>query len=342
MGCANIAAQIHANMCNDDRFGYSQYERYGSSETVTWNIEGRDYTINVGDFDCSSSDIKAWQLALKYTDYEGALDGATYTGNIRSVFENSGLFYSSYDDAKRGDVYLNDECHTAMCQDGGSDGVFGYDCLSEFCISELGTIYGERGDQTGYEAYIHGYYDYPWNATLHYNGNADASRKAVEKVAKQEPGAAVNNAGLYYRAHVQNLGWCDAVHDGQTAGTVGCSHRMEAIKIRPPKSNNGRWLLEICAHIQNEGWKRYIVDGNVEGSGEGSSEGDPIIGTVGKSLRLEALIIRVLERPANDNRKLYFRVHQQNVGWKGWTEEGYCSGSDAEAMRLEAIQMKIQ
>ena len=54
--CANVAATIHANMCNDPGFGYSQDERYGtSSDKVTYNIEGRNYTINRGDYDCSSS-----------------------------------------------------------------------------------------------------------------------------------------------------------------------------------------------------------------------------------------------------------------------------------------------
>lgn len=328
---ADIAAQIHANMCNDDRFGYDWDERYGGPQIVTWRIDGRDYTINVGDFDCSSSVITAWQMALEGTDYEGALDGATYTGNMRSVFERSGLFYSSYANASRGDVYLNDVHHTAMCQDGGDDGVFGYDCLSEFCINEHGDVYGgERGDQTGYEAYIHGFYEYwdGWDATLHYNGKADASRRSEDKVVKQEPGNPVNNAGLKYRAHVQNLSWCDWVRDGQTAGTTGGSLRLEAFRIDPPPG----WELEVAVHIQNLGWKifRGIVHGN-----------DIVIGTTGQSLRIEMIIVRVVKRPAGDNRRLWFRVHQQNVGWKGWTEEGFATGSDAEAMRLEALQMKI-
>ena len=177
--CADIAAQIHANMCDDNGFGYSWGERYGTdSDTVTWNINGQDYCLDRGDYDCSSSVITAWKKALEGTEYEGVLDGAGYTGNMRSVFSNSGLFDvwdTSSTQATRGDVYLNDSYHTAMCQDGGSDGVYGYDALSEFCINENGTVYGgQRGDQTGNEAYIHGYYDYPWNCTLHYNGAADS------------------------------------------------------------------------------------------------------------------------------------------------------------------------
>ena len=61
---------------------------------------------------------------------------------------------------------------------------------------------------------------------------------------------------------------------------------------------------------------------------------------IAKLLRIEMLIIEVLEKPEGAP-DLSFRVHQQNVGWKGWTPSGFASGSDAEAMRLEAIQMKL-
>ena len=179
MGLANVAATIHANMCNDDRFGYSWSPRWGTDGWgyVTWNIEGRDYTVKVGDYDCSSSTITAWQTALEGTAYEGALDGATYTGNMRDVFVNSGLF-DVWDvnstEAWRGDLYLNDNSHVAMCQDGGQDG--GWDSLSEFCINEFGDVYGgSTGDQTGGESRIAGFYNYPWSCTLHYNGAADGT-----------------------------------------------------------------------------------------------------------------------------------------------------------------------
>ena len=188
---ANVAAQIHANMCDDSGFGYSWGERYGTwDDPVTWNIDGRDYTVARGDYDCSSSVCTAWQTALQGTPYEGVLDDATYTGNMRSVFVNSGLF-DVWDvnstSAVRGDVYLNDSSHTAMCQDGGMDNVYGYDALSEFCINEFGETYGgQRGDQTGGESRIVGYYDYPWDCTLHYNGKANTDDTETEPIQAQD------------------------------------------------------------------------------------------------------------------------------------------------------------
>ena len=180
---ANVAATIHQRMCDDDGFGYSWEERYGTNtDKVTWVIEGRSYTISRGDYDCSSSVITAWKIALQGTPYEGVLDGAVTTRDMRRVFSESGLFEvlntaTTY--AVRGDVYLNDQNHTAMCQDGGTgDGPYGADMLSEFCWGDKGAYGNRRGDQSGREAYIHAYYDYPWNCTLHYNGRADYVAKA--------------------------------------------------------------------------------------------------------------------------------------------------------------------
>lgn len=175
--CRNIAAIIHADMCEDDRNGYSWEPRWGGDHPdgyKTLRIEGREYGYWLGSYDCSSSLITAWRQALRYTPYEGALDGATFTGDMRAVFEASGLFYSEDSSNRRGDIYLADSSHTAMCQDGGSEGVFGYDAMSQFSINENGEVYGGYvGDQTGREAYITYYSDHPWDANLHYNGGAD-------------------------------------------------------------------------------------------------------------------------------------------------------------------------
>jgi hypothetical protein len=79
---------------------------------------------------------------------------------MKRVFVNSGLFYAEYSPAKRGDIYLAEEKHTAMCQDGGNDGVFGYDALSEFNRNENhGATNGRPGDQDGHESVIRAYYD---------------------------------------------------------------------------------------------------------------------------------------------------------------------------------------
>lgn len=183
-----IAAYIHRKMATDSRFGYSWEERYGA-KPETWTIDGKKYTINVGDYDCSSSCITAWKLALTYTKYKGALDGATYTGNMREVFTRSGLFEWKPMSflAHTGDLYLNEENHVAMCQTQEPD------ILSEFSWGDNGAYGNKRGDQTGQESSVHGYYDYPWDGILHYNGKADKSSTGFKD------GTYTATANLYVR-----------------------------------------------------------------------------------------------------------------------------------------------
>lgn len=339
--CAERAALIHYDMVEDDRNGYSQAPvrwggDYGEDKTV--ELPGGAVTYSLGSFDCSSSNCKAWQLALVGSPYEGVLDDATYTGNMREVFLASGLFYADRTPARRGDVYLHDGRHTAMCQDGGlGDGPFGYDCLSHFRHNEWGGIEGgEPGDQTGEEALVQPFYESPWLTTLHYNHKADWDEQ-IGPVVVQLPGEPANDAGLWYRAHVEGYGWLDPVHDGQVAGTTGMAKRMEAIKITPPEG----WEIWVKLHVQDYGWVSYEGISRGESSGEGSSPTDPIMGTVGENRRIEDVIIGVSKRPAEDTRHLEFRVHQQDTGWKAWTREGNASGTDGMAIRLEAIQMRL-
>ena len=165
-----IAAAIHKRMCEDSRFGYSWEERWGYYYNE-WTYDGRNYVVYAGDYDCSSSVITAWRKALEGTPFEGSLDSATYTGNMRSVFVKSGLFEwkpMSFI-AAQGDIYLNESVHTAMCQSQVPD------LMSEFCINENGEVYGgRRGDQTGWESAVNPFRE-EFDGILHYTGKADSA-----------------------------------------------------------------------------------------------------------------------------------------------------------------------
>ena len=160
------AAQIMEHLVSCNRHGYSQYSRQGDggSETITLS-DGSQVTIATGDRDCSSAVIDAYRSA-------GVdVGGATYTGNMRSCMCGTGNFEwmpMSYI-AQRGDIYLNEVNHTAMCTSAVPA------MLAEFSISENGTIDGLEGDQTGYESRIRTRYDYPWNGILRYIGEGASS-----------------------------------------------------------------------------------------------------------------------------------------------------------------------
>lgn len=134
----------------DDRHGYCQDHRWGED----------------GDYDCSSAVITAWEQAGVPVKSKGA----TYTGNMLSVFKANGFVdvtaqvnRSTGAGLVRGDVLLNTVHHTAMyCGDGKE---------VEASINEKGTAHGGTpGDQTGKEFLIRSYRNYPWTNVLRYTG----------------------------------------------------------------------------------------------------------------------------------------------------------------------------
>lgn len=142
--------------------GYSQYSRMGDGTTETIRLsDGTTVTIAGGDRDCSSAVITALCAVGIHTF------GASYTGNMKAELLKTGLFVwqaMGKASAKRGDIYLNERCHTAVCVSpyGSKRG----DLLAQFSISEKGTITGIKGDQNGRESNIRAYYSYPWDGKL--------------------------------------------------------------------------------------------------------------------------------------------------------------------------------
>lgn len=187
--CANIAATLMEHLVTHDWHGYTQGNgRWGDGEGFCYvDVDGDQYKVEQGDRDCSSAVIDCWQQAISKTPYAGALGSATYTGDMRSVFVNSGLFvWHPMSDgyiAQRGDIYLNEVNHTAMCTSAIPD------MLAEFSINEFGGITGGvTGDQTGNESRIAPYYSFPWDGILAYNGKADEmaiTDEDAKKIADQ-------------------------------------------------------------------------------------------------------------------------------------------------------------
>lgn len=168
---ANVAAQIMEHLVTCPLHGYSQPGRHGTSGYCSVPTDAGTVKVKKGDRDCSSAVCEAWELALVGTAYEGRITRENWTGGMREMFVGSGLFSwkpMSFN-ACRGDIYLDESTHTAMCvrNDGAAD------LLAEFSISETGGIDGEPGDQTGRESKVANFYTGHWDGILHYNGKAD-------------------------------------------------------------------------------------------------------------------------------------------------------------------------
>ena len=95
--------------------------------------------------------------------------------------------------AQRGDVYLNERSHTAMCRTAAPE------MLMQFSQNENGGILGGReGDQTGRESNVRPYYDYPRDGILRYVGEGGAATAGTVSTSIPD---------LHYRACSQASGW---------------------------------------------------------------------------------------------------------------------------------------
>jgi len=131
---------------------------------------------------------------------------------------------------------------------------------------------------------------------------------------------------IFYKTHVQDIGWQNYVKNGEMSGTSGKGLRLEGISMYIDSEYYGDVLYRT--HIQNIGWE-----------GTWARFGG-LSGTQGKSLRLEGIQIKLQGEIANYY-DIYYRVHIQDFGWLGWAKNGESSGSEGFSKRLEGIEVKL-
>lgn len=242
-------AQCAEHFAEHSSHGYSQVSRHGDGgrETITFS-DGSIANIALGDRDCSSGALDCVEAAGLPTG------GATYTGNMKKGLTSTGNWkahkYSSGYSAKRGDIYLNEDHHTAVCVHpyGSPEG----DMLMEFAISENGTIDGKEGDQTGKECYIHEFYNYPWDIIL----------ECIAGECPDAPGDAVDTPELeihteYALRQLTNGEWWPTVTDFGAgsegyAGAPCTLHDLFTLKL--PKGCEYKYR----AHTRAHGWLDWV------------------------------------------------------------------------------------
>lgn len=138
----------------------------------------------------------------------------------------------------------------------------------------------------------------------------------------------VNDLGLKYCAHTQDIGWREWIHDGMIAGSIGAGKRLEALKI-DTTAFNGDLKLDVKVHIQDKGWVTF----------KNITE-DTTIGTVGYRLRIEAIEIDPVVNRTGKN--LYYQVHLANTGWTGKVPAGYTTGTIGLKKAIEAIKIWLE
>ncbi|WP_425862558.1 CAP domain-containing protein [Arthrobacter sp. TWP1-1] len=120
-----------------------------------------------------------------------------------------------------------------------------------------------------------------------------------------------------------------------------------------------------AGHVQNEGWQSMVANGLVAG-------------TVGRSMRLEALNLSgsgqlarahvqdegwmpwqntesptigtvgkskrmeaIQLKSTMPNIKFRYRVHVQNIGWMPWVNDGEVAGTVGQSLRIEAVEIRV-
>lgn len=153
------------------------------------------------------------------------------------------------------------------------------------------------------------------------NAILNGEEQPVEPTPKQTPSTPKNDFGLKYYAHCQTIGDCPEVRDGQIAGSVGYSKRLEQLTIECPEG----MTVSAKAHIQRKGWVSYPAAQTLT------------IGTKGESLRMEAFELTFDGIPEGKN--VYYQAHVQTIGWTDPTASSYPVGTMGQSKRIEAVKI---
>lgn len=94
------------------------------------------------------------------------------------------------------------------------------------------------------------------------------------------------------------------------------------------EANSGVPHVIYTGHVQNKGWMPEVRDG-------------ALAGTQGKSLRVEALKIRLDLAKTGLTGGIEYRMHVQNKGWLGWVRDGARGGTEGKSLRVEAMQLRL-
>lgn len=163
----------------------------------------------------------------------------------------------------------------------------------------------------------------------------------IEAIQIRLTGELAEKFGLVYSTHVADFGWLGEVTTGELAGTEGYSKRMESfiLEVKPVDEVEGSSetgfvkkcsasVLKYSGHVQSIGDVKAVSNGE-------------ILGTSGKSLRIEGLKITLNTKSLDVTGGIQYRAHVQNYGWMEWVSNGQFVGTTGESKRIEALQIKL-
>ena len=141
----------------------------------------------------------------------------------------------------------------------------------------------------------------------------------IEGIAMQ-----LNNAlGIEYRTYTRSTGWEEVYKkDGEISGTPGMGLMVEAFQMRLYGDLALKYDVYYRAHIQDYGWVDW-------------AKNDAVIGMVGLSKKIEAIQVKIIEKPLFAD--IEYKAHVEDYGWMDTVASGELAGTTGQAKRAEAI-----
>jgi LasA protease len=140
----------------------------------------------------------------------------------------------------------------------------------------------------------------------------------------------IYSVGVFYQAHVQNVGWQGEKRNGEPAGTTGEGLRLEAIRIGLKKD-------QVPTAVANSFYVCYQA--YVQGAWQPTKCGYEIAGTVGQSVPIEAIKAWIVNPP--NRMGIAYRAHVQNIGWQPLVRDGQVAGTTGQGLRIEALEFYV-
>lgn len=163
-----------------------------------------------------------------------------------------------------------------------------------------------------------------------YNKNIEAIKiKLTDELAEKY--------NLFYRVHVQDIGWLTWTKNGEPAGTIGFYKGIEALEIKLQLKTESNVeigkdsfresinKISYSSHVQNIGWQEYVGDGEESGS-------------TGQSQRLEAIKIKIDTKMSGN---ILYKTYVTKRGWTNESNSNTISGTEGLSRSLEAISIKL-
>lgn len=218
--------------------------------------------------------------------------------------------------------------------DGETAGTSGQSLRMEAFRIELSDEAGNHVDGISYQMHVQriGWQDWASNGEL---GGTEGQSLRVEAIRVKLSDELAARYDVWYRTHIQTYGWLGWAKNGEASGSAGHSCRMEAVRIcvvpkgeLPPDYTDGDAFVDgativLEGHVQRIGWV----------------SGTSSVGTVGQSLRMEALKASISGTQYEGS--VHYSAHVQTYGWQDEVSDGGVAGTSGQSKRIEAMTMRL-